>query len=350
MRNLFNSLITILLILFLAGCSNTKDISPTAEETQIPVPTQSPEITEPSDIAPPQPTESPMSGWSSTAGTKDELSFKFPGNWDGSSPLTFGEGEFVKDPGLPLGVTFRIQLQGNPEDLLESWGSSIVGVLGIITFTPTEVIEGPEVTIARVKLPTKIASGEGVTGQVAYIQRPNDVMEVMWFAPTDQWEQMQDTFSEILQNIELWRVNLDMTTGLQTMYVHDWQDPYPAWEDGSLMFASQEGKTGLVILQINEIADPVELLKSWSTDRLIQLELAECSLEKGDRMDTMSGQWESKTGECMNALGEKITYEVSFIPNKDRLLEMITFGPSETWQKDNEVTFKHLLGMMVDIR
>lgn len=346
--------VLIVAIFILSACTQTQSLPETteapAETKQLPAPTEAPVIPTPTEPPAPQPTEFSTTSWSTTASTKSELSFAFPGYWDGSSPLTFGEGEFVKDPEQPIGVTFQIELAGSPETLLEAWGSEKVGVIGITTFTPESVTDGPDVTIARITTPTKIAVGEGITGQVTYIQRAEDVMEVMWFAPTDQWDDLQETFNGVLERIELWKVYHESTIGLQTMYVHDWQTPYPAWEDGSLMFVSEDQSTGLLVFTHNEIADPVEWLNEWSTDRLIGLELAECTLTEGDRMDTMSGQWESKTGECQNALGEQITYEVSFIPDKDRLLEMITFSPSEAWNENNAVAFKNLLGMMIDMR
>ncbi|MBA3074254.1 MAG: hypothetical protein FP831_11695, partial [Anaerolineae bacterium] len=162
-------IVIVLFAVLFSACSQN-DISPTVTlENALPTETQPSPIPTPTDLPQPEPTEFLSSEWSTTASTKNELSFAFPGNWDGSSPLTFGEGEFVKDPDQPLGVTFQIGLQGSPDALLSSWGSSKVGVVGISTFTPETVTDGPEVTIARLTLSTKIANGEGVTAQVAYI-------------------------------------------------------------------------------------------------------------------------------------------------------------------------------------
>jgi hypothetical protein len=41
---------------------------------------------------------------------------------------------------------------------------------------------------------------------------------------------------------------------------------------------------------------------------------------------------------------------VTFVPNKDRLLEIIIYAPSAAWEQANEIAFKHLLGTMTDIR
>ena len=348
-RSLFTIFAMAAFVLSACGTSGADQGATTSPQT--PNPTEAPTLPAvTAEAAEPQPTAFSTANWSTTAGTKDELSFAFPGNWDGSSPLTFGEGEFVKDPDLPLGVTFQIELQGNPADLLEAWGSEKVGIPGIVTFTPESVTDGPEVTIARIPCPTRIATGEGVTGQVAYVQRAEDVMEVMWFAPTDQWEDLQETFNGVLENVEIWRVYTDTTTSLTTMYVHDWLPPESIPEETGLWFKSADESTGLLVYVINEIADPVERLNAWTPDRLVSLGLSECSKTPGDRMDTLSGQWESVTGECSDGEGNKITYETSIVPDKDRLLEMIAYAPNETWEQENEGSFKYLLRMMMDFR
>lgn len=324
-------------------------LPPSPGNTAIP-PNPTATATETETPLPSGPTPFTTSGWSTTASTRTELSFAFPGQWDGSSPLTFGEGEFVKDPNQPLGVTFQIKLSGNPDSLLNAWGTKDIGIVGIVTFAPESVTDGSNVTIARVDTSTKIAQGNGITAQVAYIQRANDVMEVMWFAPTEQWETLQPVFQGVLENIEIWRKYANSAIGLQTMYVHDWLAPQATGQDAGLMFRSADERTGMYMYIKNEIADPVQLLASWSIERLAPLGFIGCTLGKGDRMNTMSGQWESKMGECTNANGEKVTYEISFVPNKNRLIEIITYAPSDTWDDANETAFRRLLGMMTDIR
>lgn len=342
--------VLVLFGLLFSACGQVETTPTVILETTAPIETQPPPIPTPTDPPTPEPTEIVSSDWSTTASTKTELSFAFPGNWDGSSPLTFGEGEFVKDPDLPLGVTFQIGLQGSPDSLLGTWGSSKVGIVGISTFTPENVTDGPEIKIARMTLPTKIADGEGVTAQVAYIQRADDIMEVMWFAPSDLWTELQETFSDLRDRIELWQKHADNSLGLQSMYVHDWQKPAPTWQENGIWYKSEDEQIGLAIIAINEIADPVEYLNAWKTDRLSGLNLSDCTIGEGDRMDSMGGQWESKTGVCKDINGSDITYEVAFIPNKDRLLEMITYSSTETWEANTQVAFRHLLGMMADIR
>ena len=352
MKNFVIFSMLIFFILVLSSCVQTRAtpnvMEPTITQSITATSTRIPATAAPTFTA--QPTVFSTQNWSTTASTRTELSFAFPGNWVGSSPLTFCEGEFVKDPDQALGVTFQIDLHGSPDTLLDAWGKKQVGVIGITTFLPETVEDGPEVTIARVKCPTKIASGEGVTGQVAYIQRAEDVLEVLWFSPTGQWQSMQEIFNGVLENIELWKEYTNNSLGLHTMYVHDWKAPLYNAKQGSLTFSSTDDRTGLIIIPHNEIADPVTLLNAWETGSLHDLGLDECTLAEGDRMNTMSGQWESKSGQCKNVMGDEITYEISFVPNKDRLLEMILFSPSDTWEDNSAVTFKHLLGMMVDIR
>lgn len=314
------------------------------------LPLPSPTATQALPSPTPSPTPFTTAGWSTTASTRTELSFAFPGHWDGSSPLTFGEGEFVKDPDQPLGVTFQIGLRGSPSALLATWGTKAVGIVGIVTFTPETITAGPPVTIARLEAPTKIAQGNGITAQVAYLQRANDVLEVMWFAPTEQWETLQPVFRGVLENIELWRKYVNNAVGLQTMFVHDWLAPQSTWQGTGLWFRSADERTGMAVFIKNEIADPIQVLQSWKVERLAPLTLMNCTSGPGDRMETLSGRWESITGECTDAAGAKVTYEVSFVPNKDRLLEIITYAPSVTWTDANAIAFKHLLGLMVDLR
>lgn len=339
--------------LLLSACAPTGAEPTAAPGDQLPSPSNTPippGSTPPETTVPPEPTSFTTTGWSTTASTRTELSFAFPGEWDGSSPLTFGEGEFVKDPDQPLGVTFQIDLGGDPAALLADWGTREIGIIGIFTFTPESVTDGPNVTIARVDTPTKIAQGNGITAQVAYLQRADDTLEVMWFAPSEQWETLQPVFLGVLENVEMWNKYANQEFGLQTMYVHDWLAPQTTGPEPGLWFRSADEGTGMMVYVHNEIADPIQLLAAWNLERLTTLGLGECSLGEGDRMDTMSGQWESKSGECANAAGGRSTYEISFVPNKDRLIEIITYAPADSWEQANLVAFRHLLGMMTDIR
>lgn len=316
-------------------------------------PTPAPTATPPPPTAtplPPTPTPVTRDGWSTSASTFSELSFAFPGSWDGASPLTFGEGLFVKDPDLPLGVTFQIKLQGKPAALLEAWGSKDVGVVGIVSFTPETVSPGEAVIISRMEAQTKIATGNGITAQVAYLQRAKDTLEITWFSPSDQWETMSPVFQLLLENVEIWRNYNDPALGLQTMYPHDWLDPQPPVSGQGMWFQSPDKATGLYLVAVNEIADPVQMLSAWKVDRLAELGLSNCTILPGDRMNTMSGQWESKTGVCASTSSSQVTYEITYVPNKDRLLEIITYAPAGAWEEANRISFNHLLGMMIDIR
>ena len=347
MKKLLIFSLLVIASLVLAGCGQSQP-TPTSLPTENPPPPVNTDI--PPVPVPTDPIPTPTNGLSTTASTRTELSFAFPGEWDGSSRLTFGEGEFVKSPDQPLGVTFQIGLGGDPDTLLNSWGTKDIGIIGIVTFTPEEVTDGLDVIISRSVIPTKIAQGDDITARVAYIQRPDDVMEVMWFAPTDQWDTLQPVFQTVLENIELWRKYADGPSGLQTMYVYDWLAPQPTWQDSGLWFQSNDERTGVAIFLLNEIADPNQLLLAWSADRLAPLGFSDCSLSEGDRMSSMGGQWESISGECTDSDAEKVTYEISYIPNVNRMLEVITYAPSVSWDDANEIAFAHLLGMLTDLR
>lgn len=349
-------LLVFILVILLSACKPTPMQAPAQiTETQAP-PAVEPEASEalPEDPTPtpepPTPTPISASSWSTSASTKTELSFAFPGNWDGSSPLTFGEGEFVKDPDLPLGATFQIALAGDPETLLNTWGDKEIGIIGIVSFTPETITDGQPVTISRVETPTKIATGNNITAQVAYLQRAEDTLEVMWFAPSDQWDAMQETFALLLENIELWRRFSQVELGISTVYPHDWQPPELLETEPGLWFRSQDEATGLHLMIINEIVDPVQLLADWQVDALAVLGFDQCTAENSDRMRTMSGQWESIMGNCKNAAGVETTYEITFVPNKDRVIQIITYAPTETWEEANNIAFNHLLGLMIDTR
>lgn len=340
----FFSAFVFLLSLVLSACGGTA--APAVTEAPIGV-EQPPAATE--EAPPPVPTPEAALGWSTTASTRTELSFAFPGEWDGASPLTFGEGLFVKHPDQPIGMTFQIALKGSPAELLAAWGKKEIGVVGIATFTPDAVEDSPAVVISRVEVPTRTASNAELKARVAYVQRAKDVLEVMWFAPQDQWEALQPVFEKILASVEIWRVYSHSGLGLQTMYPHDWQAPAPVWAGDGIWFRAQDDSRGMAVFIHNEIADPVQKLAEWQPDRLAGLDMQDCSLAAGDRMDAFSAQWESRLGECSRA-GTVYTFEVSFVPNKNRLLEIITYAPKDEWQQAGEVSFRHLLGMLIDLR
>ncbi len=270
MKGLSNIFLLTLISLVVSACgqfqagpvSTPTSLPPSPSPSNTPIP---PTIALPTEtLMTPSPTSFTTIDWLTTASTRTELSFAFPGHWEGSAPLTFGEGEFVKGPDQPIGFTFQIKLSGSPDVLFNNWGAKDVGIVGIFAFTPETVTDGPNVAIARIDTTTRIAQGNGVTAQVAYIQRYNDVMEVMWFAPTEQVETLQPVLQGVLESIEIWHKYADRANGLQTMYVHDWLAPQAPWQNQGLWFRSADVRTGMVIFIINEIADPIQLLESWS--------------------------------------------------------------------------------------
>lgn len=291
-----------------------------------------------------------IQGWSKSASSLSELSYSFPGEWNGSSPLPTGEGEFAKDPNQPVGIIFQIKLSGNPKVLLHFWGTKEINFPGIVTFAPESIEDGLDISIARITGQTKIAQGNGITAQVAFIQRPNDIMEIMWFAPTELWGNYQPAFQRVLESIELWHAITNSAIGLRTMYIHDWPEPQTVAQDTGLWFHSKNELTGMYVFVQNEILDPVKLLGAWNVERLAPFGFSDCSIGNGNGINTMRGQWASKTGECANLNKEKTTYEIAFVPNKGRLFEIITYASSDTWENANTTVFEHLLGMLTDIR
>jgi hypothetical protein len=349
----FSSIFLCIAVLSLSACgksSTGSSVVPTDPPETVDRPLATPEPAGAETAAPPEPTPFVSVGWSTTASSRTELSFAFPGEWDGSSPLTFGEGEFIKDPDQAIGMTFQIGLSGDPEALLSDWGKKDVGIIGIVTFAPESVMDSPGVTVARISAATKTAQGEGLTARVVYLPRAGDVLEIMWFAPADQWETLQPVFQDVLKSVEIWRRYTNREIGLNTMYVHDWLEPSPTDPEEGLWFHAADKRTGVLLYVHGGIADPVEKLGEWDPERLGTLGYGGCTSEAGDRMGVLGGQWESLTGACTDSAGKTADYEISFIPDKDRLLEIITYAPAEEWESANEKAFGYLLGMMIDVR
>ncbi len=323
-------------------------------------PTQAPIVTEPPTEPPPPPTEPPpppattapviTRGWSSSASTKTELSFRHPGEWYGPAPLPFGEGVYIKDPDRQIGIIIQIELSGDPAALVPAWGAMPIKIIGLLDFTPETARAGDPVTVSRLESGTRIAKGSGLTAQAAYFRRPKDVMSVIWFATDDQWEAMQETFMGILDSIEVWQSYSNMQYGLLTMYLHDWDKPEAPWANGSgIWFHSMDGNSGMVIW-IREVADPLALLAAWTPQPVFSPNRPTCTTPAtGDRMRAMHQEWDSKTGTCTNDAGSELTYEVSFLPNRDRVLEIVVYSPTGQWEYATK-TFSTMLSLLTDVR
>jgi len=330
---------------------------PAGPETAVPVeepdaetPSQEPAAT----ATPPEPTAPPPTpepevtiGWSTHSSTASLLSFGHPGEWFGPAQLPFGEGVYVEDPNVDIGVLFQFQLTGDPAQLLAAWGSSPIDVVGVVFMEPEGAENADPVTISRIETPTRLMRGSGLVAQTAFIQRAQDVMQVMWYAPADDWDSLQDTFSDILETVEIWRKYNDQ--GLQTMYLHDWPAPTVPWEGSGLWFHNEDGSTGMA-LRFDQVADPVQLLAAWTPDVLAGLGFTGCQVPApGNRVRGLGGDWESRTGTCLDAAGTGMTYEVAYLADRDRTVETIVYAPTAQWD-ETQAVFDTMLGLLVDIR
>jgi hypothetical protein len=189
--------------LIAVGCSSpTPAVIPTERpvvDTRVPAPTSLP-----TEI-PASPTPEVTFGWSSHSSTGSELSFRHPGEWYGPAKLPFGEGLYVKDPDRDIGIILQYALSGNPTQMLAAWGTTKIDIIGVLTFTPETAAEGEPITISRVEAQTRIAEGGGLTAQSVFVARPGDVLQVMWYAPTEEWESLQPTFADVIESIDMWR-------------------------------------------------------------------------------------------------------------------------------------------------
>ncbi len=354
MKRMVCILALIVLSLLLVNCAPAPTVlspvttAPTSALTQ----TSPPEPTEassPTSTPMPTPTPDLMRNWSTTASSGTELSFAFPGEWFGAASLPFGEGVYVKHPDKQLGVIFQLALSGNPAQLSAAWGSKPVDITALLNFTPESVVDGEPFTVSRLEVPSRIATGGGLTAQSVFIQRPKDVMQIIWFAPSEEWEDLQEVFVGVLESVEIWEKQGIGSFSLQTMMLHDWPSPGPAWDGTGYRFQSPDSSLALALWK-RDIADPVQLLAAWKPDALADAGLIDCSSpQPGPQFGGLNGQWESVTGTCKDAAGSETTYAVSFLPNRDRVLEILVYAPTAAWDKSWEI-FSTMLSMLVDLR
>ncbi len=356
-------LISIIVLVFLTQCSAPPPESTQAEVETQPEPAQEQPtaVSEPTEALPTAtsepamvPTEVPPTpepvvtqNWSSHSSSGTELSFGHPGDWIGPANLPFGEGVYVKDPEQDIGMVIQLELSGDPAQLLAEWGESDIAITGLVSFTPETWEDGEPVTISRIETPTRIAHGGGLTAQTTFVRRPQDVMQFLWYAPDEKWDEMDEVFTRLLDSLEIWQKHIEL--GLHTMFLHDWAAPTRPPDANGLWFHSADDSSGMV-LSIMDIADPMELLAAWQVDELAVINLTECDTpQPGERMKGLAGSWESMRGECKNAAGVLTTYQVSFLPDKDRVLEMVVYSPSEDWEYATSI-FGIMQEMLIDLR
>lgn len=321
-----------------------------AAPTSLPAPTQ-PIATAIPTTPPtqtPQPTPVVTVGWSSHASTFTEMSYRHPGTWIGPAKLSFGEGNYVKDPDRDAGLIIQIALTGNPAELLAGWGMEKIRFVGLLEFEPEFIEDAEPVVVSRITAPSRLARGNGWIARSIFIQRQKDVVQLMWYAPEEQWEEMQTTFADLLASIEMYIKYIDPNLQLMTMYPHDWQQPRPG-PGGEGMWIFSNGQTGMLIRPL-PIEDPVVLLSRFAVERLEGLELDVCTeATPGDRVSALGGEFDALTGVCQNDGGEQLAYTVSYLPDRDRVLEMIFYAPTRL-QEEMSNFLSVMLSMLVDVR
>ncbi|NLE46179.1 MAG: hypothetical protein GX620_15780 [Chloroflexi bacterium] len=322
----------------------TATVSPTEAptETPSPMPTDTP--------PPPPPTATPdvTLGWSSHASSKTELSFRHPGEWFGPAELGNNEGAYVKDPEADYGLVVRFWPGDDPDRLLAEWASDGIHIDFVLDAAAESSEEGDAVVISRLEAPTRVVHGGDITAQAAFVRRPRDVMEVMWFAPTDAWEEMQDVFAEMLDSIDIWEKHVEQGLGLQTMFLHDWADPVVS--AGGMRYRTVNGGTGLAIWT-EDPRNVQELLADWTPDDLGDtLGLSECTAgAPGPRLGALGGEWDTRMGACVSEASIDTSYVVTYLADRDRALQVVGYGPTDEWDGVLEIV-GIMLAMLIDIR
>lgn len=326
------------------------DPPPTATPSVTPLPTNT---RAPTNTPAPTETPLPRRGWSSTASSGTEWSFRYPGGWFGPAQLPFDKGQYVKDPDLPLGMTLRQLATGDPGQLLGAWGQGSISIKTILEFSPESIVAGEPVTISRILCDTRVAEGETdeglrVVARAAFINRPKDTLEIVWFAPKERWAELDETFAQVLETLELWIKVPNQSIGLQTMHLHDWPGSRAPWEGEGMWFPSPDETMGVAV-RLQGVEDPLKLLGAWDPKVLTGLGFADCSAEPTQRIRALNGDHEAKMGHCRNGEGDGVTYIVSYAPNRDRVLEIIAYGPTAEWEYAKSI-LEVTMSMLVDIR
>jgi hypothetical protein len=290
----------------------------------------------------PAPGDGVGTDWTTTASTLTELSYGFPGEWIGPAELPSGDGFYIKHPDKDVGMIIVLGLQGDPTELALEWSNNPYEVVGLVTIVGNPLPLTAPILISRLQGMPVSVEGD-LMAQSFFIQRADDLMQLIFYTPADEWEGWQDTFDQILASMEVWKTII--FSDMQTMMLHDWKGPMMNWEQEGFWVMSEDLNAGMIIFT-GPIADPVEVLAAWSPDRLATMEYTECSVEDGDGMQGMGGDWESKIGYCN---GGEVTFEVAYMANRDRVLEVITYANTDTWEYHTGI-FETMLAMFSDLR
>ena len=277
-------------------------------------------------------------GWTSHANSRLELSWSHPGEWFGPADFPDSEGAYLKDPDNPFAFLMRFVYGESPAALAEAWGVDPIGITGLLEVNLESTTPTDPVTVSRIESPSVIGEGEDMTAQVAFVQRPDDILELTWMAPSDQWDTLLPTFQQILDSIEVWQVYSDQEAGMQTMYLHDWAEPTAPWQGEGVWFQSAADTTGLVIF-IEPLSDPQAAFDAWDPSDLEGLGFSDCFMEEADDVDRISaiqGQWETKEGDCAVDATEA-RYRMAYAPDGARLLKIVLYAPVTDWDYAAEI-------------
>lgn len=346
LRILF-ALFLILLAMVILGCQGqTPAPAGGGEAIQPPAPPAGEDEVLPGEDAPggDQPTAGAVSesGWMTTASTRTELSYGFPGDWIGPAQLPFGDGYYIKHPDKDVGMIIVLNLQGDITDLALAWSQAPYEIVGLVTIEGNPLPLTDSISISRLQGQPVGVEGD-LRAQAIFVQRPDDIMQLILYTPAEEWAGWQETFERILGSMEVW--NKVALSEMQTMILHDWKGPMVNWEQDGFWAMSEDLSAGMVVFT-GPIADPVQALAGWTPDRLATLEFAGCVVEDGDGMSGLGGEWESRIGTCS---GGQSTFEVAMMANRDRVLEVITYASTDTWEYHTAI-FATMLEMLIDLR
>jgi len=365
----------ILSLFLLGGCRTTPDVSIPTLQVDQPSPTPEPSATadrRPTPTVAESPAETPLPGdspvevptveprqamenegdWSTFATTRILLSGGHPGDMIGQGQLPATDGYFVTDASMSeYGMVFALWPAADVAQKAAGWAENgtVAAVQGVMPATVDVVAEGDPVTISRLEGPTRVGRSDAMTYRAAFVPHPQGVLEVTWFAQTDRWESLQSTFDRMVSSVEIWRKLADARHGVQLVYPHDWPEPTVTLYGDGIWFRSSDAAMGLA-LWFRESGNPVEALASWSPERLTDLGLSNPGEPTaGERLSVLGGEWDSKTGSCEVVGGAGGAYTVTIVPNRDRLLEIVTYAPKgrSTWA---ETIFDTMRQLLADIR
>jgi hypothetical protein len=159
------------------------------------------------------PTNTPTSDlrWSSYYYDDRDIAFRYPENWniyysnswDGESSV------HVYVPDKDIGFNFHYPYseddpsEDDPTHRLTQWAEEGLDLNWLLSFKPETVVDGGNIMTAGNQSSILTAQGYGLTVQATYFKpkQTGQVMGLVWYAPSDQWDAMGEIFSEILASI-----------------------------------------------------------------------------------------------------------------------------------------------------